>query len=91
YTPNKGTAWSTVGTIKDPSAAAAFTGPQTIKFAVDASGKTTYSVLDSSGAPVNDPSGNPMTGLAYKSGDAIRVGGMDVVITGAPANNDGFT
>lgn len=91
YTPNQGKAWSTVGTIKDPSAAAAFVGPQTIKFSVDASGATTYSVVDSAGAPVNDTAGNPMTNLAYKSGDAIRVGGMDMVISGVPANGDGFT
>ncbi|MBP7354505.1 MAG: flagellar hook-associated protein FlgL [Comamonas sp.] len=91
YTPNTGKAWSNVGTIKDPSAAAAFVGPQTIQFAVDATGKTTYSVVDSAGNPVNDTAGNPMTNLAYKSGDAIRVGGMDLAITGVPANGDGFT
>lgn len=93
YTPNQGKAWSTVGSIKDPSAAAAFTGTQTIQFVVDASGATTYSVVDSSGNPVMNAETPPapMTNLAYKSGDAIRIGGMDMVITGVPANGDGFT
>lgn len=77
---NSGKAWSDVGTIKDPAAAAAFMGPQTIQFAVDSTtGNTTYS-LDGG-----------TTFTAYKSGDAIRVGGMDVVITGVPADGDGFT
>ena len=107
YTPNSGKAWSDVGTIKDLEANGKFIGPQTIKFAVDASGKTTYNILDSSGNPIDIPQldsngdpvldGNgdpvmiPMTPQSYKSGDAIRVGGMDVVITGAPADGDGFT
>lgn len=106
YAPNGGKAWSNVGTIKDPAAAAAFVGPQTIKFAVDASGNTTYSVLDannnvvngpqldSKGNPVLDATGNPVIGPLtgpYKSGEAIRVGGMDLVITGVPADGDGFT
>lgn len=93
YTPNTGKAWSNVGTIKDPSAAAAFVGPQTIQFSVAADGTTTYSVVDSAGNPVMDTATPPapMTNLAYKSGDAIRVGGMDLVITGVPADGDGFT
>lgn len=91
YKPNGGKAWSNVGTIKDPAAAAAFDGPQTIQFAVDASGNTTYTLLDKTGTPVTDTAGNPVPPQAYKSGEAIRVGGMDLVITGVPADGDGFT
>lgn len=86
-TTNTGKAWADVGTIKDPAAASAFVGPQTIKFAVDASGVATYSILDSTGADIVPP----VNGIPYKSGDAIRVAGMDLTITGVPADGDGFT
>jgi len=87
---NQGKAWADVGTIKDPAAATAFTGPQTIRFGQDADGKPTYSIVDAGGNPVNDANGNPITNLPYKSGQAIRVGGMDLTITGETKPGDEF-
>ena len=77
---NSGKAWADVGSIKDPAAATAFVGPQTISFAVDSTtGDVSYS-MDSG-----------VTYTAYKSGEAIRIAGMDLTITGVPENGDTFT
>lgn len=78
---NAGKAWSDIGTITDPSAAAdaaSTTPPIAITFSVDAQGVTSYSIAG--GAAV-----------AYKSGDQIAVAGMRLTITGQPANGDSFT
>lgn len=76
---NTGTAWADVGVIRDPAAATALTTPVTITFQDGANDSTEYS-LDG-GA----------TWTAYKSGDAISVAGMDLVITGEPKAGDSFT
>lgn len=76
--PNNGTAWADVGTIRDPSAAAALTTPATIQFKVDAVAGTTYTV-------------DGLTFQPYTSGQAITVAGMEVHITGTPSDGDGFT
>lgn len=78
YLPNTGTAWADVGTIRNPSAAAAVTTPVNVQFQVDAAGAITYTV-DGGAAQ------------AYKEGQAISVAGMDVIFKGTPANGDGFT
>jgi flagellar hook-associated protein 3 FlgL len=75
---NTGTAWADVGTIKDPALATAVTTPITITFQDGADGME-YS------------SDGGATWMAYKSGDAISVAGMNLVITGDPKAGDTFT
>ena len=75
---NQGTAHADVGVIKDPALAAAVTTPVEITFH-DNAGVLSYS-LD--GGATLTP---------YKSGDAISVEGMDVVIKGDPKPGDGFS
>ncbi|MEG0923381.1 MAG: flagellar hook-associated protein FlgL [Comamonas sp.] len=75
---NTGTAWADVGTIKDPAAATALTTPIDITFQAGANGGMEYSI-----------GGGAWT--AYKSGEAISVAGMDLVITGEPKAGDTFT
>ncbi|MCT9812594.1 flagellar hook-associated protein FlgL [Acidovorax sp. Be4] len=75
---NTGKAWTDIGQIIDPAAATAVTGPIDIKFTVAADGTTTYSVGGAAALP-------------YKSGDAITVAGMNLKITGTPADGDSFT
>lgn len=76
---NTGKAWTDIGQIVDPAAATAVTGPIDIKFTVAADGTTTYSI---DGGTTQQP---------YKSGDAITVAGMNLKITGTPADGDTFT
>lgn len=76
---NTGTAWASVGTIRDPGAATAVTTPIDLTFQAGATGSTEYSIDGGT------------TWSAYKSGDAITVAGMDVVITGEPKAGDTFT
>lgn len=85
-TPNSGTAWADVGTIRDPVAAAAAADaakagtPLSIQFKVDATtGDTTYTIDGGT------------TYQAFKTGQAITVGGMEVTVKGTPADGDGFT
>lgn len=73
-----GKVWSDIGQIIDPAAAAAAIPPINISFAVDAAGATTYSIGGGAAQP-------------YKSGEAITVAGMNLTITGTPANGDSFT
>lgn len=78
---NGGKAWSDIGTITDPSAAAdAATAnpPISITFSVDADGNTSYSIAGAAAVP-------------YKSGEAINVAGMALTITGQPADGDSFS
>ncbi len=75
---NTGKAWTDIGQIIDPAAATAVTGPIDIKFTVAADGSTTYSIGGAAALP-------------YKSGDAIAVAGMNLKITGTPADGDSFT
>lgn len=75
---NTGKAWTDIGQIIDPAAATAVTGPIEIKFAVAADGTTTYSIDGAAAQP-------------YKSGEAIAVAGMNLKITGTPANDDSFS
>lgn len=76
--PNQGKAHADIGVIKDPAAAAAVTTPIEITFQ-DNAGVMEYSVDGGT------------TWAAYKSGGAIEVAGMEVVIKGDPAAGDGFT
>lgn len=78
---NSGKAWTDIGTITDPSAAAdAATAnpPISITFSVDADGNTSYSIAGAAAVP-------------YKSGETISVAGMGLTITGQPADGDSFT
>lgn len=75
---NTGAAWADAGTIRDPAAATALTTPIDITFQDGANGME-YST--DGGA----------TWASYKSGDAISVAGMDLVITGEPKAGDTFT
>jgi len=78
---NGGKAWTDIGTITDPSAAAdAATAnpPISIAFSVAADGTTTYSIAGAAAVP-------------YKSGDTINVAGMGLTITGQPADGDSFS
>lgn len=75
---NQGTAWTDVGTIRDPAAATALTTPIDITFQDGADGME-YSTDGGT------------TWTTYKSGDAISVAGMDLVITGDPQAGDTFT
>ena len=88
---NQGSAWADVGVIKDPSAATSFTGEVNVIFK-EVDGATTYSMVDAGGNLVLDTNGAPVAeDVAYKSGEAIRVAGMDLTITGTPKTADKFT
>jgi len=76
-----GKAWTDIGTITDPSAAAAAASanpPIAITFSVGADGSTRYSIAGAAAVP-------------YKSGETINVAGMGLTITGQPADGDSFT
>jgi flagellar hook-associated protein 3 FlgL len=47
----------------------------------------TYAVTDSAGNPVDDASGNPITGT-YQDGDSISFNGVSVTMGGTPAAGD---
>lgn len=78
---NKGTAWADVGTIKDPAVATALAAPITISFRNPDATQTEASEYSLDGT----------TWTAFKSGEAIEVAGMELVITGAPHIDDTFT
>ncbi|WP_280188196.1 flagellar hook-associated protein FlgL [Delftia sp. PS-11] len=71
--------WTDVGTITNPTAAAAATLPLTVAFSTDASGNLQYSA---DGGTTQTP---------FKSGDAITVQGMRVTVSGTPKTGDSFT
>ena len=76
-----GKAWTDIGSIADPSAAAAAATanpPIAITFSVGADGATSYSIAGAAAVP-------------YKSGEKISVAGMGLTITGQPADGDSFT
>ncbi|MET1115420.1 MAG: flagellar hook-associated protein FlgL [Comamonas sp.] len=76
-----GKAWTDIGSITDPSAAAAAATanpPIAITFSVGADGATSYSIAGAAAVP-------------YKSGEKISVAGMNLQITGQPADGDSFT
>lgn len=75
---NTGAAWADAGTIRDPAAATALTTRIDITFQAGANGME-YSTDGGT------------TWASYKSGDAISVAGMDLVITGEPKAGDTFT
>ncbi|WP_159914982.1 flagellar hook-associated protein FlgL [Pantoea sp. 18069] len=78
---NTGKAWSDIGQIIDPTAAAdaaSANPPISITFSVDADGVTSYSIAGAAAVP-------------YKSGETISVAGMGLTITGTPADGDSFT
>jgi len=75
---NTGAAWADAGTIRDPATATALTTPIDITFQAGANGME-YSTDGGT------------TWASYKSGDAISVAGMDLVITGEPKAGDTFT
>ncbi|MBQ0132058.1 MAG: flagellar hook-associated protein FlgL [Comamonas sp.] len=80
---NVGLSYADVGTIKQPAEASDFGMPATdvtITFGRDAAGAVVYTIAGGAYAA-------PTT-ATYKSGDAIRVQGMDVVITGEPFGLD---
>jgi flagellar hook-associated protein 3 FlgL len=77
---NSGGAWIDAGSVVDP---AALSGDDyRVDFSV-AAGVTTYSVLRN-GAPT------ALSGLPYRSGQAIEFDGMSVTVQGAPAAGDRF-
>lgn len=79
---NTGKAWTDIGQITDPAAAAAAAiaaPPIQITFSVDAAGATSYSI--DGGATL----------LPYKTGEAIAVAGMKLTISGQPADGDSFS
>lgn len=81
-TANTGNGVITAGSVVNPTA---LTGDSyEIQFTV-AAGVTTYDVVDTTTSTVVS-SGNP-----YTSGGAIAVAGMQVTISGPPANGDRFT
>lgn len=80
---NTGLSYADVGTIKDPAAAANFGNPAsdvTLTFGRDANGALTYTIAGGTY--------DPAISGEYKSGDAIRIQGMDLVITGQPYSVD---
>jgi len=78
---NTGTGWIAGGAVTDPSA---LTGSDyAIQFAVDAAGNTTYSITPSG-------SGTAVSGVAYKSGQAISIDGMNFAVSGKPSDGDAF-
>ena len=81
-TANTGNGVITAGNVVNP---AALTGDSyEIQFTV-AAGVTTYDVVDTTTSTVVS------SGNAYTSGGAITVAGMQVTISGPPANGDRFT
>ncbi len=76
---NTGTASIDPGTVTDPSTWAANAGTYTISF----TSPTEYQVTNSSGATV---ASGP-----YTSGDAIQFEGIQVTVSGTPAEGDAFT
>lgn len=81
-TANTGTGVVSPGSVVDPTLLTGDT--YEIRFNV-AAGVTTYDVVDTTTAAVVS-AGNP-----YTSGSAITVAGMQVTLSGAPANADRFT
>lgn len=79
---NTGTGIVTPGSVVDPTLVTGDTYEIRINVAA---GVTTYDVVDTTTAAVVS-AGNP-----YTSGSAITVAGMQVTLSGAPANNDRFT
>lgn len=88
---NAGTGIVGASTVTNP---AAYDGkPFSIQFGVvTAPGTgvttTTYNIFDSTGANVTP--GAPVPGAAYTSGQAISYDGLQVTLTGQPANGDTF-
>lgn len=80
---NGGSAWIDAGSVTNP---AALTGqPYRIVFTV-AAGATTFTVLrDNGGVPTS-----VVPATAYTSPQTVEFDGMQVSISGAPANNDRF-
>ena len=79
-TVSNGSAWIDSGHVIDPSA---LTGSSySLQFSVVA-GVTTYSVLQ-------DGAATATTGVPYKSGQAIKIDGMSMTLTGQPADGDQF-
>jgi len=79
---NTGTGVTSTGTVVDPSLLPGDT--YRLQFNVSG-GVTTYDVLDVTSATTVS------SGNAYTSGGTITVAGMQVSVTGAPANGDTFT
>lgn len=75
---NTGRVWTDIGQITNPAEATAVTDPIEIQFAVGAGG-TTYSI---DGGVTQQP---------YQDGQAIAVAGMQLTITGTPADGDSFS
>lgn len=57
----------------------------------DANTRTALELKNIDGTPMLDSNGDPMTSVAYKSGEAIYVAGMALTITGEPKDGDTFT
>lgn len=91
-------AWIDAGVIKDPDAASALAatgGEVTITLVKDASGALNYHVhgeVDAQGQPVTTANPRVLENgkTAYKSGQTIRVQGMDISINGEPKEGDTF-
>lgn len=82
-TSNIGRSYADIGAVKEPSQATDFGASPTnvtLSFGRDANGGLTYTIAGGTYTP-------PSTGL-YKSGEAIRIQGMDLVITGEPFGVD---
>lgn len=89
---NKGKIWADVGTIQDPNEAASVTSdaPVSIKFTVDGTGKTTYSLYDIDGTPLKDKNGVDLPDYPYEPGQTVTIKGMNVTLKGTPQNGDGL-
>lgn len=82
---NKGTAWTDLGQVTNPSA---LTGDNySITFTVDATTKaTTYTVMNTSPPPAA-----VLSNIPYTAGKAIQFDGMSIIPSGAPADGDNFS
>ena len=87
---NQGKVWANVGTIQDPSEAASITdaAPVHVKFAVDATGTTTYSLYDANDTPLKDSDGNDLPDYPYEADQTVTIKGMNVVLKGTPQDGD---
>jgi flagellar hook-associated protein 3 FlgL len=81
---NTGKAFTDVGVVSNPSAAAAGGYDYTVNFSVTGTGTsavTTYTVTDNATATTS-------AAAPYSAGQSITFGGLSMVVRGAPANGD---
>ncbi|QRN56015.1 flagellar hook-associated protein FlgL [Dyella caseinilytica] len=84
---NTGTLVVGATSVTDTSAFQAATASGPINDTITFGANGTYAVTDAAGNPVDDSSGNPITGT-YTAGGAISFDGMSITMSGTPASGD---